>query len=211
MDGNQRWAKKKNKKIIDGYLEGLNNLKNIIEFCIKEKIKYVSVYALSSENNNRNSSLLIFNIIRQYFNKIIDDFDKKKINFKIIGEKNNIPKDIIKLFEKYSNQVTEAKLNLNILFNYGLDYEIQSIISRILKRNQSINKENIRSNMYLGNIPDPDILIRTGGYQRLSNFMPLNLAYTELFFTETLWPELKIDEVNLFFNKFKKIKRNYGL
>ena len=107
------------------------------------------------------------------------------------------------------------KMILNIAFNYGTDKEIVSIIKKVLKKKlnteNDINTNLVRQEMYLSGMPDPDILIRTGGYQRLSNFLLLNLSYTELFFTKTLWPDLTKNEIDLIFKKFNKIKRNYGL
>ncbi|PPR44773.1 MAG: Isoprenyl transferase, partial [Alphaproteobacteria bacterium MarineAlpha5_Bin7] len=136
-----------------------------------------------------------------------------KVN--VIGEKNNISNKIIKIISDIENKTKlNEKLFLNIAFNYGTDKEIISIIKNILKKNidnVNINNALIRNEMYLSNMPDPDILIRTGGYKRLSNFLLMNLSYTELFFTETLWPDLKEKEILSIFEQFNKIKRNYGL
>ena len=215
MDGNQRWSKKNNQSLEKGYEAGLNKLNEIVAICIKNKIKYLTVYALSSENIKRPSVKLIYEIIRSYNKKIFDNLIKKnKVKIQIIGEKNNIPKDILKIFDKIKIDNNNYNLQLNIVFNYGVENEIQNIIESYNadnKLNSEINFELIKSYMYLGNIPNPDILIRTGGYQRLSNFILLNLGYTELFFTQTLWPDLKENEINLFFEKFSNIKRNYGL
>ena len=128
-----------------------------------------------------------------------------------MGEKKNLPEDILKILNKikyFDNKI----LQLNIAFNYGTQYELKNIIESFMKNNsQKIDTEMIRKKMYLGNIPDPELLIRTGGFQRLSNFILLNLSYSELFFTKTLWPEFSIDELESIFVKYKKIKKNYGL
>jgi len=211
MDGNQRWSKKNKKKIEEGYLAGFDNLEKIVNYCLKINIKYITVFALSSENLQRNSSYLIFKVIRNIYKKLLKDLNNKKININILGEKKNLPEDILKIFKKikyFDNQ----KLQLNIAFNYGTQYEVKNIIESFIKNNlQKIDIEMIRKKMYLGKIPDPEILIRTGGFQRLSNFILLNLSYSDLFFTKTLWPEFSIDELESIFIEYKKIKKNYGL
>ena len=211
MDGNQRWSKKNKKKIEEGYLAGFDNLEKIINYCLKINIKYITVFALSSENLKRNSSYLIFKVIRNIYKKLLKNLNNKKVNINILGEKKNLPEDILKILNKikyFDNKI----LQLNIAFNYGTQYELKNIIESFMKNNsQKIDTEMIRKKMYLGNIPDPELLIRTGGFQRLSNFILLNLSYSELFFTKTLWPEFSIDELETIFNKYKKIKRNYGL
>ena len=179
MDGNQRWSKKNNKQIEEGYIAGFNNLEKIIDYCLKIKVKYITVFALSSENLQRNSSYLIFKIIRKIYKKLFKDLNNKKININIIGEKKNIPDDILKIFTKIES-FNKNSLQLNIAFNYGTQFEIKNIIENFLiNETNEINLKMIRKNMYLGNIPDPEILIRTGGFQRLSNFILLNLSYTE--------------------------------
>lgn len=212
MDGNKRWADKNNKNSYEGYMSGLDNLKKIIEQSIKLNISYLTVFALSSENINRTNSIVIFNIIRKVFKKFLSEQYAKKINLKIVGEKEGIPEDIINMFDKYIDEIKEPSININVAFNYGTQHEMKNIIKKISssKIKKNILKE-IRNYMYLGSIPDPDLLIRTGGFQRLSNFMLLNLSYTELFFTNTLWPDFKIDEFNNILDNFIKIKRNYGL
>tara|TARA_Y100001970_G_scaffold265748_1_gene353681 strand:+ start:1911 stop:2546 length:636 start_codon:yes stop_codon:yes gene_type:complete len=211
MDGNQRWAKKNKKNIEEGYLAGFNNLEKIINHCLKTNIKYITVFALSTENLQRNSSYLIFQIIRKMSKKMLKELSNKKINIDIVGEKKNLPADILKIFKEIK-YFEHNKLQLNIAFNYGTQYEVKNIIESFIKDNLKIIDLNmIRKKMYLGNIPDPEILIRTGGFQRLSNFMLLNLSYSDLFFTDTLWPEFSIEELEKIFDKYSKIKKNYGL
>jgi len=212
MDGNQRWALINKKNKLEGYLAGLNNLKFIIDKCIEKKIKYLTVYALSSENIKRTSSKIIFNLIRDKHKEFLKELLKNNIiNINIIGEKKNISKNILNIF-KSLNKKKNPTINLNIVFNYGSLDEIVYIVNNFIKnKNKKINKNSIRSSMYLGKIPDPDILIRTGGYQRLSNFILLNLSYTELFFTNTLWPDFSHNELESILLKFSKVNRNYGL
>ena len=211
MDGNQRWALRNKKNKLEGYLAGLNNLKPIIYKCIEKKIKYLTVYALSTENTQRTSLKIIFNLIRNKHKDFLNELLKNNINVNIIGEKKNIPNDILNIF-KLPIKKKYPIMNLNIVFNYGTEDEILHIINNIMKNKiNKINKKIIRSSMYLGSIPDPDILIRTGGYKRLSNFILLNLSYTELFFTDILWPNFSKKNLDDILLKFAKIKRNYGL
>ena len=211
MDGNQRWASINKKNKLEGYLAGLNNLKLIIDKCIEKRIKNLTVYAFSSENNNRASSKIIYNLIRNKHKDFLKELLKKNININIIGEKKNISKDILNIFKSLIKRKNPT-INLNIVFNYGSLDEMVYIVNNFIKnKNKKINKNSVRSSMYLGNIPDPDILIRTGGYQRLSNFILLNLSYTELFFTNTLWPDFNHNELESILLKFSKVKRNYGL
>jgi undecaprenyl diphosphate synthase len=212
MDGNQRWALINKKNKLEGYLAGLNNLKFIIDKCIEKKIKNLTVYALSSENIKRASSKIIFNLIINKHKEFLKELLKNNIiNINIIGEKTNIPKDILNIFKSLIKKKNPT-INLNIVFNYGSLDEIVYIVNNfIINKNKKINKNSVRSSMYLGNIPDPDILIRTGGYQRLSNFILLNLSYTELFFTNTLWPDFSHNELESILLKFSKVNRNYGL
>ena len=212
MDGNQRWASINKKNKFEGYLAGLNNLKFIIDKCIEKKIKNLTVYVLSSENIKRASSKIIFNLIIDKHKEFLKELLKKNIiNINIIGEKTNISKDILNIFKSLIKKKNPT-INLNIVFNYGSLDEIVYIVNNfIINKNKKINKNSVRSSMYLGHIPDPDILIRTGGYQRLSNFILLNLSYTELFFTNTLWPDFSHNELESILLKFSKVNRNYGL
>ena len=216
MDGNQRWSEKNNKSIVEGYSEGLKKLIEVVEILINKNIQNLSVYALSSENIKRPNVSLIYDLIRKKGKKIINDLiDNNKVKIRIIGEKKNIPSDILEILEEAEKiPVENVLLNLNIAFNYGTDNEVISIVKKSLNcgyRVEEINDEIIRSFMYLKNSPDPDILIRTGGFQRLSNFLLLNLKYTELFFTKTLWPDMSANEINEILNTYLHIERKYGL
>lgn len=216
MDGNQRWAKKNNLSLKDGYFSGFNKLNEIIKFCISNNINDLTTYAMSAENMKRNSSKLIFNLIfEQYFN-FVDSINKENnIKINLIGDIESLPKKIKKIFKELINKTkNNLDLNLNIVFNYSVDYELIQIIKSInnlSKPRKKIDINMIKSFMYLDKSDDPDLLIRTGGFKRLSNFIPLNLRYTELFFSDTLWPEFTILELKEIINNFSKIKRNYGL
>ena len=218
MDGNKRWSENKNLSIKDAYNEGIDNVLRISEKLIKEEIKYLSVYALSTENMKRKSVNLIFNSIFDKFsffsNKLMNE---KSIKVKVIGERDNLPIKLIKLMnEAEQNTINNQKLTLILAFNYGFKSELLSVFKKVYKKIKSFNGNNIENinldNLfYLNNIPDPDILIRTGGYKRLSNFLMYNLCYTELFFTDTLWPDFKKKELEKIIKEFKNLSRNYGL
>ena len=218
MDGNKRWSENKNLSIKDAYNEGIDNVLRISEKLIEEEIKYLSVYALSTENMKRKSVNLIFNSIFDKFSFFLNKLmNEKLIKVKVIGERDNLPIKLIKLInEVEQNTINNLKLTLILAFNYGFKSELLSVFKKVYKKIKSFNDNNIENinldNLfYLNNIPDPDILIRTGGYKRLSNFLMYNLCYTELFFTDTLWPDFKKKELEKIIKEFKNISRNYGL
>ena len=137
------------------------------------------------------------------------------VKIKIFGSRKNLPKKILKIFNTIENLSSKNNnLNLNIAFNYGFKDEIKNIFKQIIDKNITINpkvQKEIDDLFYVGSLPDPDILIRTGGYKRLSNFIMYNLTYTELFFTETLWPDFSEKEFNSIINQYFNIDRKYGL
>jgi len=215
LDGNKRWAKKNNISLKNSYKKGLVNISDLISNCINLKIKYLTLFTLSSENINRKSINNIFQVIYEdfsfFFDKIIEE---KKVKIKIIGSKLNLPSKILKLIEHCENETkTNNLLRLNLAFNYGFKNEIQQVLQKV-KDNSSIKltrSEDIKKLFLLGNIKDPDLLIRTGGEKRLSNFIMYNLTYTEIFFVDTLWPDFKFEELKILITKYKVIKRTYGL
>ena len=214
LDGNKRWAKKNNLSTSIGYEKGFERIKDIVNFSHKINLQNITLFTLSSENLNRPSVKLIYEIIYTNFTSLINQFSKKKnININIFGSKKNLPIKLINIFkeaEKFNNK--ENKLNLNIAFNYGFKEEVLEVIKKYKNSNIDTLEENyIRKLFYLGSIPDPELLIRTGGYKRLSNFIMYNLTYTELFFTNTLWPDFSLDEYSEIIKNFNKIDRNYGL
>ena len=215
LDGNKRWAKKNNSNLKNAYKEGLRNINQLIQSCIDINLPYLTLFTLSSENIKRNTVGSIFQVIYDdfsfFFEKIISE---KKVKIKIIGSKLNLPTKILKLIDHCENETrTNNQLILNLAFNYGFKNEIQQVLKKI-KKNLSINidsHENIKKLFLLGNIKDPDLLIRTGGEKRLSNFIMYNLTYTEIFFTDTLWPDFKFEEFKILINKYKTVNRTYGL
>ena len=215
LDGNKRWAKKNNIDLKIAYKNGLDNIFNLINNCIEIKLKYLTLFTLSSENINRTSVNNIFQVIYEdfsfFFNKIIKE---KKVKIRIIGSKNNLPKKILQLIEHCENKTKDNnQMLVNLAFNYGFKDDIKQVLEKI-KENSLIkidNEEKIKKLFLLGNIPDPDFLIRTGGEKRLSNFIMYNLTYSEIFFIDTLWPDFKLKEFQDIISEYNKISRRYGL
>jgi len=216
LDGNKRWAKNNSKTNLYGYTKGFENIRNIVNYSISKKVSNLTIFTLSSENFNRSSIDLIYDIIYKNFSKTFDDLVKEKnIKIKIFGSRDNLPYKIKEIFQNVESlSFNNKKLNLNIAFNYGFKDEIKNIFKKLMNKEVTINLDNkndINNLFYLGSLPDPDILIRTGGYKRLSNFIMYNLTYTELFFTETLWPDFTEEEYISIINQYTKIDRKYGL
>ena len=215
LDGNKRWAKKNNINLKKAYKKGLENISALINNCLEIELKNLTLFTLSSENIQRKSVNNIFQVIYDdfafFFEKIIKE---KKVKIKIFGSKLNLPTKILNLIEHCEYETREnEKLFLNLGFNYGFKNEIQQVFLKI-KNDPSIKVDNldyINDLFFLGNIKDPDLLIRTGGEKRLSNFVMYNLTYTEIFFIDTLWPDFKFEELKILIAEYKNIKRNYGL
>ena len=216
LDGNKRWAKKNKLTNINGYTKGFENIKNLVTYSLSKKISNLTIFTLSSENFNRSSINLIYDIIYNNFSKTFNDLVKEKgIKIKIFGSRKNLPNKILKIFQNIEkSSFNNNNLILNIGFNYGFKNEIQHIIKKIIEESANINfddEKDINKLFFLGSQPDPDILIRTGGHKRLSNFIMYNLTYTELFFTDTLWPDFSEEEFNSIINQYFNIDRKYGL
>ena len=209
MDGNGRWGKNKNKGRNYGHLKGVETVKKIVGSSIKLKIPFITFFVFSSENWKRPKTEIkfLFKLIKNYFHKEIDNVTKQGIKINILGEMSELPPDLKKTLIKCENLTKKNKnINVNLAINYGAKNEILMAV----KKSKKISLKNLEKNLYTKNMPDPEILIRTGGNQRLSNFMLWQLAYTELFFLKKLWPDLKPIDLKNIIKKFKKIKRNYG-
>ena len=216
LDGNKRWAKKNKSSSLFGYSKGFENIKNLVNFSLKIKLKNLTLYALSSENFHRSSIDLIYNIIYENFSKYFKDFViDNGVRIKIFGSRKNLPEKIIEIFDNIEDlSLNNNTLNLNIAFNYGFKDEIKKVLNKVKDSSLKINLNNekeINKLFDIGTIPDPDILIRTGGFKRLSNFIMYNLTYTELFFTDTLWPDFSEKEFNKIISEYSNIRRKYGL
>lgn len=212
MDGNGRWGKKKNKGRNFGHINGVKTVKKIVKSAIKFNIPIVTFYVFSSENWRRPKKEVSFllKLIKIYFLKEIENIKNQGIKLNIFGEKYKLSKDIKVVFKK-SMEVTKKnnKILVNLAINYGSKNEILNAIKKT-KSKKNITLKMFENNLYTKNLSFPDILIRTGGYNRLSNFMLWQLAYTEIFFLKKLWPDFNSTDLLKIIKQFKKIKRNFG-
>ena len=212
MDGNGRWGIKHKKSRNLGHKEGLKTVEKIIKATIKNKIKYLTLYAFSTENWKRPKKEInfLFNLLENFLLNKVSDLNKQNIKLKVIGKKNFSSKltKLLKLSEKKTSK--NKRLQINLALNYGSKSEIINALNEIKKNKLKINEANVSKSLFTKNIPDPDILIRTGNTKRLSNFLLWQLAYSEIFFEKKLWPDFNENDYNEILSKFKKIKRNYG-
>ena len=210
MDGNGRWGEKRKRGRNFGHLNGVETVKKVVKHSIKLNIPIITFYVFSSENWKRPKKEIsfLFKLIDKYFSNEINKIINEGIKINIIGDINKLPKNI-KLTLRKTIKLTEKnkKILVNLAINYGSQNEI---LFALQKTKGKINIKNFERNLYTKNIPNPDILIRTGGHQRLSNFLLWQLAYSELYFLKKLWPDFKSSDLIKIVNKFKKIKRNFG-
>ena len=213
MDGNGRWGIKHKNSRNAGHRAGLYAVESVIDECLKINIKYLTLYTFSTENWKRPKKEInfLFNLLENFLTNKIDNLIKKNIKVKFIGEINKLPIRLRKIIKNSELKTSKnSSLQVNVALNYGSKSELINSIKNIRKKKIKINEKNIDNNLFTKNIIDPDILIRTGNTQRLSNFMLWQLAYTEIFFEKKLWPDFKSNDFKKILNKFKSIKRNYG-
>ena len=214
MDGNGRWGLKKKKSRNYGHLQGLRAVQIVIKSSIKKRIPFLTLYTFSTENWRRpkNEVNFLFDLIRKSLKKKINSIIKQGVKINIIGKKAGLPNDIkrtIKIIEKKTRN--NKIITLNLALNYGSKEEIINACKAFLKTNKrEINVNNFKKKLYTKSIPDPEILIRTGGMKRLSNFLLWQLAYTEIFFIDKLWPDFNENDFNKIILEYNKIKRNFG-
>ena len=212
MDGNGRWGLKKKKSRNYGHLQGLKTVETVIKSSIRQKIPFLTLYTFSTENWSRPESEInfLFDVIRKSLKKKLKNIIKQGIKINIIGRKEGLPKDIkqiIKIIEKktFHNKV----ITLNLALNYGSKEEIINACKTLTKGNKKeINVQNFEKKLYTKDMPDPEILIRTGGTKRLSNFLLWQLAYTEIFFIDKLWPDFNENDYNKIIIFLLKTKNN---
>ena len=213
MDGNGRWGLKHNKSRNYGHRAGLRAVEKIIKVSLRKKIPYLTLFAFSTENWRRPQKEINFllKLLENFLQTKLNQLIEQKIKLKIIGDKNKFPKRIKKIINYSENKTKKnKKLHINLAINYGSKSEIVESIKRIIKKKQNISEKKITSNLYTSEIPDPEILIRTGNTKRLSNFLLWQLAYSEIFFEKKLWPDFNENDYLKILNKFKIIKRNFG-
>ena len=212
MDGNGRWGLKKKNSRNAGHKAGLLTVEKIIKSSIKQKIKYLTLYAFSTENWRRPKKEInfLFNLLEQFLINRIDDLHKQNIKLKIIGVKDFSLKlnNLLKLAEKKTSK--NKLLQINLALNYGSKFELINAFKLLRKNNDKINEKNLIKYFQTKNIPDPDMLIRTGNTKRLSNFLLWQLAYTEIFFEKKMWPEFNENDYAKIIKEFRSVKRNFG-
>ena len=213
MDGNGRWGMKKKNSRNYGHSQGINVVENIINEAAIKKIKFLTLYTFSTENWKRPKSEIKFlmNLLENYIKREIVKLVKKKIKLKIIGNINKFPKTLKAELQK-AQKLTKFndKIQVNIALNYGSKEEIINAVKKLYRMSKPINEDNISKNLYTKNIPDPEILIRTGNRNRLSNFLLWQASYTEIFFVSKLWPDFTKKDFNKIVSNFSKVRRNFG-
>lgn len=220
LDGNRRWAKERGLTTREGHKEGFDNLERIAKYCNKIGIKYLTVYAFSTENWKRSQeevSWLMF-IFKTNLDRFLNRLDNGDVRIRIIGEKENVPDELRPRIEKIMEKTKDNKgLTLNIAFNYGGRAEIVNATKEIAKKVQSgelkiddITEEMLSNNMYTAGQPDPDLMIRTSRELRTSNFLPWQLTYSEFYFPDKNWPEFLEEDLDEAIREYQKRNRRFG-
>ena len=214
MDGNGRWGLKKYNDRNKGHYYGLQNINKVIKNCIKLHIKYLTLYTFSTENWNRPKKEIeyLFFLFKFFYQKNFNKINKNNIRIKFIGDLKNIPADLKVIIKKIQEKTkNNNRITVVFAFNYGAKSELINAFKKIHKNKKNkITEELISNNLYTKNMPDPDILVRTGGEKRLSNFLLWQLSYAELFFIEKSWPDFNFFDLKKIVNKFSGIKRRFG-
>jgi len=212
MDGNGRWGLKNRDSRNSGHRAGLNTVEKIIKETIKNNIKFLTLYAFSTENWKRPKKEInfLFSLLENFLKEKIEDLNKQKIKLKIIGKKSFSTKlnSLLNLSEKKTSK--NKRLQINLALNYGSKSELIDAFKEIRKNKELVNEKNVKKYLQTKDIPDPDILIRTGNTKRLSNFLLWQLAYSEIFFEKKLWPDFNEKDYYKIIKKYKNIKRNFG-
>ena len=213
MDGNGRWGLKNKKSRNLGHRAGLNTVESIIKQSIKKKIKHLTLYAFSTENWKRPKKevYFLFSLLEEFLLNKTKDLHKQGIKFKVIGNKKPFSKKLLKKILDSENKTKKNKtLHLSLALNYGSKAELLNAVNLVVRKKIPINESNLEKNLYTSESPDPDLLIRTGNTNRLSNFLLWQVAYSEIFFVKKLWPDFTSKDFNKILLKFEKTKRNFG-
>jgi len=213
MDGNGRWGLKKNKSRNYGHKKGLDTVQEIISETIKQKIKFLTLYAFSTENWRRPKKEIkfLFTLLKNFLFKKTNKLHKSGIKLKIIGNKKAFDNKLIKILNKSEKKtIKNKKIHINLALNYGSKFELINAFKSLKKNNEKINEKNLEKFLYTSDCPDPDILIRTGNTKRLSNFLLWQMAYSEIYFEKKLWPDFNKNDYNKILNNFRNLKRNFG-
>ena len=213
MDGNGRWALRRKKSRNYGHQQGLRTIEKIVDYSIEKKISYLTLFTFSSENWKRPKGEVsfLFKLLVNYFKKNLKKVISNGIKVKIIGDKSQLAKNLRNIIKLAENRTKKNnKISIQLALNYGSKKEIINSLKTLNRKKERITSKNFEQNLYTAGFPNPDILIRTGGQRRLSNFLLWQIAYTEIFFIDKLWPDFNKNDYNKIINKFKKTKRNFG-
>ena len=214
MDGNNRWSKKNNYKLYDSYIRGSKKLLSLSNYIFSNyEISYITSFALSKNNLNRSTQkvLTLIKVLENFINDRNNNLNQYKFNISIIGNLSFLNKQLKKKIIEFNSENKNYSKSLIILLNYSGQGEILDTVKQLIKSKKKINQYNFEKNLLLNDIPYPDMLIRTGGYNRLSNFMLYQLAFTDFFFTKKLWPDISNKDVDKFIDDYHKIDRKFGL
>ena len=213
MDGNGRWGVKHNKSRNSGHKAGLATVEKIIKETVQKEIKFLTLYAFSTENWKRpkREVQFLFNLLEEFLITKTNQLNKQDIKLIVIGSRKNFSKKLVRILS-YSETTTKnnKSLQINLALNYGFRSELINAVNIMRKNNILFNESNITKHLYTKNVPDPDLLIRTGNTNRLSNFLLWQLAYSEIYFVKKLWPDFLPKDYNKILNNFKNLKRNFG-
>lgn len=223
MDGNGRWAKKRGLERSEGHKAGAQTFRKIGEYCADVGIKYMTFYAFSTENWNRPKSevMALMKLFKEYLNngdERLAENDIRQMRLRFIGERDGLPKDLLKLIEKAERETAKySKVTVNIALNYGGRAEITHAVKEIAKKISAgelsvdeITEDVVNSNIYTAGQPDPDIIVRPSGEYRLSNFMTWQSAYSEFWYSDVLWPDFTEEDVNKMLFDYQKRNRRFG-
>ncbi len=221
MDGNGRWARTHGLPKISGHKRGAESVKTAIKWAVKKEIKFLTLFGFSSENWNRPNDEVrdLMSLLELYLKSEMDELNSEGVRFRVIGDKHSLGIKITKLIEKSERQTKKNdRLNLTVALSYGGRAEIVETtkkISNLFKRGDikfsDIDENLFSSNLYTNDIPDPDLLIRTSGEKRISNFLLWQLAYTELVFIDTLWPDFSDADFDFSISEYQRRDRRYGV
>ena len=213
MDGNGRWGVKNKKSRNLGHKAGLVTAEKIIKETVKKKIKFITLYAFSTENWKRPKKEVqfLFNLLEEFLITKTNQLNKQDIKFTVIGIRKNFSKKLIRILSNSESSTKNNKsLQVSLALNYGFKSELINAINIMRKNNILFNESNVTKHLYTKNVPDPDLLIRTGNTNRLSNFLLWQLAYSEIYFVKKLWPDFSTKDYNKILNNYKNLKRNFG-
>ena len=213
MDGNGRWGVKNKKTRNFGHKAGLTTIEKIIKETVKKKIKFLTLYAFSTENWKRpkREVQFLFNLLEEFLITKTNQLNKQDIKLTVIGSRKIFSKKLVRILSNSEATTKNNKsLQINLALNYGFRTELINAVNIMRKNNILFNESNISKYLYTKNVPDPDLLIRTGNTNRLSNFLLWQLAYSEIYFVKKLWPDFSTKDYNKILNNFKNLKRNFG-